>query len=62
MLLQIPDAFSHDGGHGLTHNGSTKEMAYVMENLKKGGLVSRQNQSLNTQVTSSSSQQVIGSD
>ncbi|XP_053625123.1 NAD(+) hydrolase sarm1 isoform X3 [Plodia interpunctella] len=61
FFTQIPDAFSHDGGHGLTHNGSTKEMAYVMENLKKGGLVSRQNQSLNTQVTSSSSQQMVSS-
>ncbi|XP_013195889.2 NAD(+) hydrolase sarm1 isoform X2 [Amyelois transitella] len=61
FFTQIPDAFSHDGNNSLKHNGSTKEMAFVMENLKKGGLVSRQNQSLNTQVTGSTSQQMVSS-
>ncbi|XP_059056964.1 NAD(+) hydrolase sarm1 isoform X2 [Achroia grisella] len=56
---QIPE-FNFDGKN-LKHNGGAKEMAFVMENLKKGGLVSRQNQSLNTQVTSSSSQQMVSS-
>ncbi|XP_059056965.1 NAD(+) hydrolase sarm1 isoform X3 [Achroia grisella] len=55
----IPE-FNFDGKN-LKHNGGAKEMAFVMENLKKGGLVSRQNQSLNTQVTSSSSQQMVSS-
>ncbi|KAM3963160.1 LOW QUALITY PROTEIN: sterile alpha and armadillo motif [Aphomia sociella] len=55
---QIPE-FSLDG-NSLKHNGNTKDMAFVMENLKRG-LVSRQNQSLNTQVTSSSSQQMVSS-
>lgn len=57
LLFQIPE-FSLDGNSGLKHNGSANNLASVMENLKKGSLVSRQNQSLNTQVTSSSSQQV----
>ncbi|XP_059056966.1 NAD(+) hydrolase sarm1 isoform X4 [Achroia grisella] len=56
---KIPE-FNFDGKN-LKHNGGAKEMAFVMENLKKGGLVSRQNQSLNTQVTSSSSQQMVSS-
>ncbi|XP_052757607.1 NAD(+) hydrolase sarm1 isoform X5 [Galleria mellonella] len=55
----IPE-FNLDG-NSLKHNGGTKDMAFVMENLKKGGLVSRQNQSLNTQVTSSSTQQMVSS-
>lgn len=56
---QIPE-FSLDGSNSLKHNGSAKDLASVMENLKKGSLVSRQNQ-LNTQVTSSSTQQMVSS-
>ncbi|CAG4989031.1 unnamed protein product [Parnassius apollo] len=57
---QIPE-FNLDGNNSLKHNGSAKDLASVMENLKKSSLVSRQNQSLNTQVTSSSSQQMVSS-
>ncbi|KOB74011.1 Uncharacterized protein OBRU01_09755 [Operophtera brumata] len=58
MVCIIPE-FSLDGNSSLKHNGSASNLASVMENLKKGSLVSRQNQSLNTQVTSSSSQQLV---
>lgn len=54
---QIPE-FTLDGNNSIKHNGNAKDLASVMENLKKGSLVSRQNQSLNTQVTSSSTQMV----
>ncbi|XP_013180543.1 PREDICTED: sterile alpha and TIR motif-containing protein 1 isoform X2 [Papilio xuthus] len=57
---QIPE-FKLDGNNSLKHNGSAKDLASVMENLKKSSLVSRQNQTLNTQVTSSSSQQMVSS-
>ncbi|XP_072944449.1 NAD(+) hydrolase sarm1 isoform X3 [Epargyreus clarus] len=53
----IPE-FSLDGNNSLKHNGSAKDLASVMENLKKSSLVSRQNQ---TQVTSSSTQQMVSS-
>lgn len=53
LLFQIPE-FNLDGSSSLKHNGSAKDLASVMENFKKIS----QNQ-LNTQVTSSSSQQVI---
>ncbi|XP_014370450.2 NAD(+) hydrolase sarm1 isoform X2 [Papilio machaon] len=56
----IPE-FKLDGNNSLKHNGSAKDLASVMENLKKSSLVSRQNQTLNTQVTSSSSQQMVSS-
>ncbi|XP_013145995.1 PREDICTED: sterile alpha and TIR motif-containing protein 1 [Papilio polytes] len=56
----IPE-FKLDGSNSLKHNGSAKDLASVMENLKKTSLVSRQNQTLNTQVTSSSSQQMVSS-
>ncbi|CAH2207568.1 jg23298, partial [Pararge aegeria aegeria] len=52
----IPE-FNLDGNSSLKHNGSAKDLASVMENLKKSSLASRQNQSLNTQVTSSLKQQ-----
>lgn len=55
LYFQIPE-FSLDGNSSLKHNGNAKDLASVMENLKKGSLGSRQNQSLNTQVTSSSQQ------
>ncbi|XP_050680741.1 NAD(+) hydrolase sarm1 isoform X1 [Leptidea sinapis] len=55
----IPE-FGLDGNNTLKHNGSAKDLATVMENLKKTSLVSRQNQ-LNTQVTSSSKQQMVSS-
>ncbi|CAG9783851.1 unnamed protein product [Diatraea saccharalis] len=45
-------------GNSLKHNGSAKDLASVMENLKKSSLLTRQNQSLNTQVTSSAQQMV----
>ncbi|CAH0604789.1 unnamed protein product [Chrysodeixis includens] len=57
---QIPE-FSLDGNSSVKQNGSAKDLASVMENLKKSSLVSRQNQSLNAQVTSSSSQQMVSS-
>lgn len=57
LAPQIPE-FNLDGNNSLKHNGSAKDLASVMENLKKSSLVSRQNQTLNTQVTSSSTQQV----
>ncbi|XP_032513837.2 NAD(+) hydrolase sarm1 isoform X2 [Danaus plexippus] len=57
---QIPE-FNLDGNNSLKHNGSAKDLASVMENLKKNSLVSRQNQTLNTQVTSSSKQQMVSS-
>ncbi|XP_045785064.1 NAD(+) hydrolase sarm1 isoform X2 [Maniola jurtina] len=57
---QIPE-FNLDGTSSLKHNGSAKDLASVMENLKKSSLVSRQNQSLNTQVTSSLKQQMVSS-
>ncbi|CAH0604788.1 unnamed protein product [Chrysodeixis includens] len=56
----IPE-FSLDGNSSVKQNGSAKDLASVMENLKKSSLVSRQNQSLNAQVTSSSSQQMVSS-
>ncbi|CAB3224697.1 unnamed protein product [Arctia plantaginis] len=56
----IPE-FTLDGNNRIKHNGSAKDLASVMENLKKGSLVSRQNQTLNTQVTSSSTQQMVSS-
>ncbi|CAG9585300.1 unnamed protein product [Danaus chrysippus] len=56
----IPE-FNLDGSNSLKHNGSAKDLASVMENLKKNSLVSRQNQTLNTQVTSSSKQQMVSS-
>ncbi|XP_061383215.1 NAD(+) hydrolase sarm1 isoform X4 [Danaus plexippus] len=56
----IPE-FNLDGNNSLKHNGSAKDLASVMENLKKNSLVSRQNQTLNTQVTSSSKQQMVSS-
>ncbi|GBP52537.1 hypothetical protein EVAR_39060_1 [Eumeta japonica] len=56
--LHFPDLHL-DGNSGLSHNGSAKDLAAVMENLKKNSLVSRQNQSLNTQVTSSTQQKII---
>ncbi|XP_038215221.1 NAD(+) hydrolase sarm1-like isoform X2 [Zerene cesonia] len=56
----IPE-FGLDGNNTLKHNGSTKDLASVMENLKKTSLVSRQNQTLNTQVSSSSKQQMVSS-
>ncbi|XP_063620717.1 NAD(+) hydrolase sarm1-like isoform X5 [Cydia splendana] len=55
----IPD-FSLDGSSSLKHNGSAKELASVMENLKKSSF-SRREQALNTQVTSSSTQQMVSS-
>ncbi|XP_032513839.2 NAD(+) hydrolase sarm1 isoform X5 [Danaus plexippus] len=57
---KIPE-FNLDGNNSLKHNGSAKDLASVMENLKKNSLVSRQNQTLNTQVTSSSKQQMVSS-
>ncbi|CAK1545324.1 unnamed protein product [Leptosia nina] len=54
---QIPE-FGLDGNNTLKHNGSAKDLASVMENLKKTSLVSRQNQTLNTQVSSSKQQMV----
>lgn len=56
---QIPELF--DGSNSIKQNGSAKDLASVMENMKKGNLMSRQNQTLNTQVTSSSSQQMVSS-
>ncbi|XP_047512131.1 NAD(+) hydrolase sarm1 isoform X4 [Pieris napi] len=57
---QIPES-GLDGNNTLKHNGSAKDLASVMENLKKTSLVSRQNQTLNTQVSSSSKQQMVSS-
>ncbi|XP_022112691.2 NAD(+) hydrolase sarm1 isoform X3 [Pieris rapae] len=57
---QIPE-FGLDGNNTLKHNGSAKDLATVMENLKKTSLVSRQNQTLNSQVSSSSKQQMVSS-
>ncbi|CAH4037356.1 unnamed protein product [Pieris brassicae] len=56
----IPE-FGLDGNNTLKHNGSAKDLASVMENLKKTSLVSRQNQTLNSQVSSSSKQQMVSS-
>ncbi|XP_026495370.2 NAD(+) hydrolase sarm1 isoform X2 [Vanessa tameamea] len=47
----IPE-FSLDGSNSLKSNGSAKDLASVMENLKKSSLA-RQNQTLNTQMVSS---------
>nr|XP_021181341.2 NAD(+) hydrolase sarm1 isoform X3 [Helicoverpa armigera] len=57
---QIPE-FSLDGSNSIKQNGSAKDLVSVMENIKKGNLMSRQNQTLNTQVTSSSTQQMVSS-
>ncbi|XP_073943845.1 sterile alpha and armadillo motif isoform X4 [Choristoneura fumiferana] len=57
---KIPD-FSLDGSSSLKHNGSAKDLASVMENLKKTSQFSRREQALNTQVTSSSTQQMVSS-
>ncbi|XP_041977873.1 NAD(+) hydrolase sarm1 isoform X2 [Aricia agestis] len=56
----IPE-FNLDGNTSLKHNGSAKDLASVMDNIKKSSLLSRQNQSLNTQVTTSSKQQMVSS-
>ncbi|XP_049867412.1 NAD(+) hydrolase sarm1 isoform X1 [Pectinophora gossypiella] len=56
---QIPE-FTLDGSSSVKHNGSAKDLASVMENLKKSSL-RHQNQTFNTQVTSSSSQQMVSS-
>ncbi|XP_049867413.1 NAD(+) hydrolase sarm1 isoform X2 [Pectinophora gossypiella] len=55
----IPE-FTLDGSSSVKHNGSAKDLASVMENLKKSSL-RHQNQTFNTQVTSSSSQQMVSS-
>ncbi|XP_049867414.1 NAD(+) hydrolase sarm1 isoform X3 [Pectinophora gossypiella] len=56
---KIPE-FTLDGSSSVKHNGSAKDLASVMENLKKSSL-RHQNQTFNTQVTSSSSQQMVSS-
>lgn len=56
--FQMPD-LNLDGGSNLKQNGSAKDLASVMESLKKNSLASRQNQSLNNQVSGSSSQQQV---
>ncbi|KAI8434842.1 hypothetical protein MSG28_003334, partial [Choristoneura fumiferana] len=63
-VSRIPDSipdFSLDGSSSLKHNGSAKDLASVMENLKKTSQFSRREQALNTQVTSSSTQQMVSS-